>query len=359
MVIDLHAHYIPREILRDAKPNEEWRPRVYRDAARKQWIEHGGKKLGSAPREFVNIAEILREQDEAGVDIVALSPWSSLFNYDQPLDDALHSCRLQNEAIAIVVRDHPTKIAGIGCVPLQDANCAAQQVRYLTRDLNLRGVEVGSNVNGTYLGDPSLLPFWEAVSELDAFVFVHPVPGVGGAVMREFELGNLYGNPAETGLTAASLIFNGVLEKLPNLKILLAHGGGVLPFIAGRLDQGWRNRPAASNAKITRAPSTYLKQFYFDTIVFSEDAIRYLIQFAGAEHVVIGSDYPFDMGYDKPREPIEKLGLPKDQAELIFNRNASMLLNRELDRVPSPSKGEGRESHLPWRAMPGSQAIEK
>jgi aminocarboxymuconate-semialdehyde decarboxylase len=326
MVIDLHAHYIPVQVLRDAKPNEEWRPRVYRDSAGKQWIEHAGKKLGSAPREFVDIAEILREQDKAGVDLVALSPWSSLFNYDQPLDVAMRSCRLQNEAIANAVREHPKRIAGIGCVPLQDANCAAQEVRYLIRDMNLRGIEVGSNVNGIYPGDPRMLSFWEAVAEADTFVFVHPVPGVGGAMMREFELWNLYGNPAEIGLAAASLIFNGVLEKLPNLKILLAHGGGVLPFIAGRLDQGWRNRPAASNAKITRAPSSYLKQFYFDTIVFSEDAIRYLFQFAGAEHIVIGSDYPFDMGYDTPREPIEKLGLPKEQAELVFNRNASRLL---------------------------------
>ncbi len=327
MVIDLHAHYIPPQILRDQSPAETWRPRVYRDPRGVQLVEHGDARLSSAPREFVNIEKILQEQERAGVDLVALSPWSSLFNYDLPVDEAQRNCRLYSQAIATCARDHPTRLAGFGCIPLQDPRLAADEARYIVRDLGLHGIEIGTNVNGAYLGDEKFLPFWEMIAELDPLVFIHPVPGVGGTAMKQFELGNLYGNPAETGLTAASLIFGGVLERFPNLKILLAHGGGVIPYIVGRLDQGWHARPAAKKSIITRAPSTYLKQFYFDTIVFAADALHYLVQLVGADHVVIGTDYPFDMGYERPRELIESLELPNEQVEKIFGTNAARLLN--------------------------------
>jgi len=214
----------------------------------------------------------------------------------------------------------------MGCVPLQDARIAAEQARCYIRELGLRGIEIGTNVNGAYLGDEKFLPFWETVAELDTVVFIHPVHGVGGVMMKQFELWNLYGNPSETGLTAASLIFGGVLERFPNLRILLAHGGGVIPYIIGRLDHGWQHRPAAKKSIITRAPSTYLKQFYFDTIVFAPDALRFLIQLVGADHVVIGSDYPFDMGYERPRELVESLELPPEHAEKVFAANAKRLL---------------------------------
>ncbi len=287
--------------------------------------------LGSATREFVSLEKILEEQDKAGVNLVALSPWTSLFNYDHPTDESLRNCRTQNEAIANAVRDHPKQIAGFGMVPLQDARVAADESTRIVHDLHLHGIEIGTNVNGIYPGDEHLYPFWEAVAELDTLVFIHPVTGIGGPLMREYELWNLFGNPAETGAAAASLIFGGVLEKFPRLRILLAHGGGVLPYIIGRFDRGWQTRGAAKKSIITRAPSTYLTQFYFDTIVHSADALRYLIQTVGVEQVVIGSDYPFDMGYDHPGEFVESLGLPAERAALIFFQTAARLL--KIDRA--------------------------
>jgi aminocarboxymuconate-semialdehyde decarboxylase len=326
MVIDLHAHYIPPQILRDANPAEMWRPRIYRDERGTQMLEYKGSVNASALREFVNIEKILQEQERAGVDLVALSPWSSLFNYDQPVEESKRNCRAYSHAIANCAREHPSRLAGMGCVPLQDPHIAADEARTMVRDLGLRGIEIGTNVNGAYLGDEKFLPFWEAIAELDTLVFIHPVSGIGGAAMRDYDLGNLYGFPAETGLTAASLIFGGVLERFPKLKILLAHGGGVTPYLSGRFDHGWEHRPGAKKSIITRAPSTYLKQFYFDTIVFTADTLRYLIQLVGAEHIVIGTDYPFDMGYERPRELVDSLGLPQEQAEKIFSTNAARLL---------------------------------
>ncbi|MBI5879143.1 MAG: amidohydrolase [Chloroflexi bacterium] len=325
MILDMHAHVIPPEALREVNPAEEWRPRVFRDEQGKQKVDHGGVVIGAATREFVHIDRILAEQRPAGVDVIALSPWTSLFNYERSTDDALRSGRLQNEAIARYVRDYPQQVAGYGTVPLQYPALAAREAAHVVKQLGLNGIEIGTNVNGVYLGDEKLLPFWEAVAALDTFVFVHPVPGVGGPLMRQYDLGNLYGNPAENGLTTASLIFGGVLERFPSLKICIAHGGGVLPYIIGRLDQGYRAR-ARSKTIITRLPSEYLRMLYFDTITHSAEALRYLIAVVGADHVLLGSDYPFDMGYERPAELVNSLNLPPAEAQAILGASAARLL---------------------------------
>jgi len=326
MNIDVHAHIIPPEALREVNPADAWRPRVFRDAEGRQKVDHAGRVVGSTPREFVHIESILQEQQAAAVDILVLSPWTSLFNYDLPAEECRRTCLLQNEAIARIVRDHPRQLAGLGAVPLQDAQLAAREAEYIVRDLGLHGVEIGTNVNGTYLGDEKLLPFWERIAALDTFIFVHPMPGIGGPLMRQFELWNLFGNPSETGLATASLIFGGVLERFSSLKICMAHGGGVMPYIIGRLDRGFQVRPAAKEAKITRPPSTYLQQLYFDTITHSADALRYLVRVVGADHVLLGSDYPFDMGYDRPRDWVDRLGLPADESNAILGATTARLL---------------------------------
>lgn len=325
MVIDVHAHIIPEQVLREVNPDESWRPRVFRDAQGKQKVDHGGKVIGSAPREFVDIDQILAEQQTAAVDVALLSPWTSLLNYHLSPSDGQRTCRLQNEPIACYVRDHPRQLAGLGIVPLQDPRLAAKEVEHVVRDLGLHGIEVSSNINGTYLGDESLLPFWEAAAALDAFILVHPVSGIGGPWMKQFDLGNGFGNPSETGLAAVSLIYSGVLERWPTLKICLSHGGGVLPYIIGRLDQGYKMRVGAKSP-IPHPPSTYLRRFYFDTITHSPLALRYLIDLVGADHVLIGSDYPFDMGYNRPRDLVDSLDISPAEKEMILSATAARLL---------------------------------
>ncbi len=330
MVIDVHAHIIPEQALREVNPEESWRPRVFRDAQGKQKVDHAGKVIGSAPREFVSIEQILAEQQTAAVDVLVLSPWTSLLNYQLSPQDGLRTGRVQTEPIARHVHDHPSQLAGLGIVPLQDARLAAKEAEHIVKDLGLHGVEVGSNVNGTYLGDESLFPFWEAVAALDTFVFVHPVPGIGGPLMKQYDLGNSFGNPSETGLATASLIYGGVLERWPSLKICMAHGGGVLPYIIGRLDQGYAAR-VGTRSPIPHPPSTYLRQLYFDTITHSVLALRFLIDLVGADHVLTGSDYPFDMGYARPRDMVDNLGISPAEKEMILSATAARLL--KLDRL--------------------------
>jgi len=329
MVIDIHAHIIVPEITREAAPADEWRPKVSWENG-KQFVEFGGKRISSPVREFVDIGTILTEQDRAGVDVVVLTPWSSLFRYDADLETSVQANRIQNDALARMVAGYGQRVAALGTVPLQDSNAAVAELKRLLNELGLLGVEIGTNVNGTYLGDPQFRPFWAAAAELGAFIEIHPVPGVGGPVKREYYLWNAYANPAETALTAAHMIMSGLLEEYPNLKICLFHAGGHLPYQIGRLDRAFEVRPEARQ-KISAPPSTYLKKFYFDTVTHSGLALSYLIDLVGFEQVMLGSDYPFDMGYERPAELVEQLpDLSQAGKQAILGGNARRLLKLNL-----------------------------
>ncbi|MCI0395046.1 MAG: amidohydrolase family protein [Chloroflexi bacterium] len=323
-VIDIHAHIIVPEITRAAAPAEAWRPDVSWQGGR-QFVAFGGKRIGSALREFVDIEQILVEQEQAGVDVVVLTPWSSLFHYDADLEAAIQLSRVQNEALARLVREHGPRVAGLGTVAMQDSEAAVAELKRCVNELGLLGVEIGTNVNGIYLGDDRFRPFWTAAEQVGAFVEIHPVSGIGGPTNREYYLWNAYANPAETALTAAHMILSGLLEAHPSLKICLFHGGGHLPYQIGRLDRAFKVRPEARQ-RIGAPPSSYLKQFYFDTVIHSAEALAYLVDLVGVDQVMLGSDYPFDMGYDRPVEVVEALDLPEADKARILGGNAARLL---------------------------------
>jgi aminocarboxymuconate-semialdehyde decarboxylase len=328
MIIDIHAHIIVPEITRHAAPSEKWRPQAGWEDGR-QFVEFGGKRISSALREFVDIKTILHEQDRAGVDMVVLTPWSSLFRYGANLEDSLQANRVQNDALAGLAADHGSRVAALGTVPLQDSNTAVAELKRAMHELGLLGVEIGTNINGVYLGDPQFRPFWAAAEELGAVIFIHPVPGLGGPTNKEYYLWNAYANPAETALTAAHMILSGLLAEHPQLKICLAHGGGHLPYQIGRLDRAYQVRPE-TRRRISAPPSTYLKKLYFDTVTHSAAALAYLIDLVGVEQVLMGSDYPFDMGYERPAELVQQLpGLSEAGKQAILGGNAQRLLGLE------------------------------
>jgi aminocarboxymuconate-semialdehyde decarboxylase len=277
----------------------------------------------------VDIKTILHEQDKAGVDMVVLTPWSSLFRYEANLEDSLQANRVQNDALAGLAADHGSRVAALGTVPLQDSNTAVAELKRAMHELGLLGVEIGTNINGVYLGDPQFRPFWAAAEELGAVIFIHPVPGLGGPTNKEYYLWNAYANPAETALTAAHMILSGLLAEHPQLKICLAHGGGHLPYQIGRLDRAYQVRPE-TRRRISAPPSTYLKKLYFDTVTHSAAALAYLIDLVGVEQVLMGSDYPFDMGYERPAELVQQLpGLSEAGKQAILGGNAQRLLGLE------------------------------
>lgn len=327
MIVDTHAHIIVPEILREAAPAEEWRPRVVWENG-KQFVEYGPKRIGSARREFVNIEKILAEMDESHVNAVLLCPWVSLVRYEAEPEESLRGCQIQNDALAALLRKYPRQVAGLGMVPLQDVALAIRELERLMKS-GLKGVEIGTQVNGAYPGDARFRPFWEACESLGAFVFIHPVDGGGRAELRDYYMWNVIGNPMDTTIAAGHLILSGMMGAFPRLKVMLAHGGGTLPYIHGRLDRGFRQRPEI-NKVISRPPTEYLKQFYFDSITHDASALRRLVELVGADHVLLGSDYPFDMGNENPVDLVHAAGFDAETERRILGGNAAAVLDLEV-----------------------------
>jgi aminocarboxymuconate-semialdehyde decarboxylase len=330
MTLDAHAHVIVPEITREAGEGD-WRPRVFRDDDGAQVVELGGKQIRSAICEFVDADRIVATRTRAGVDRVLLSPWVPLLYYDAAPDEGLRRARIQNEALGALVREQPTCIAALGALPLQDPELAATELRALMEEGALRGVEVAASVRGVFLGDDRFLPFWEAAEVTGALVFVHPTTrGFDAPVFQEYYLWNAVGNPLETAITAAHMVMAGVMERHPGLHVLLAHGGGALLALRGRLRHAHGFQPQA-RSRLRESPEDSIRRFYFDTLTHDDALLRSLIDHAGAEHVLFGSDYPFDMGDARHVDAVRTLGLASDVEEAILAGNAERLLG--LERV--------------------------
>ena len=322
MTFDVHAHVVVPEIIGD----EPWRPRVYRDEAGAQVVEMGGRQIRAAVAEFVDVEGVIAAQDEAGVDRVLLSPWVPLLYYEADPDDGLRRAHIQNEGLARLVGEHPERVAAIGALPLQDPELAADALRALMDDGVLRGVEVAASVRGVYLGDDRFEPFWDAAEATGALVFVHPTTrGFDSPAFEDYYLWNTVGNPLETATTAAHMVMAGVMERHPGLRVLFAHGGGALLAVRGRLRHAHRFQPQA-RSRLRESPNDSIRRFYFDTLTHDPALLRALIDFVGPDRVLLGSDYPFDMGDARQVETVRALELQPDVEAAILGGNAEHLL---------------------------------
>lgn len=326
MTFDVHAHVIVPEITREAGDGESWRPRVFRDDAGAQVIETGGREIRAAIAEFVDIDGILAAQDEAGVDRVLLCPWVPLLYYDADPDEGLARARIQNEALAGLVRDQPDRVSALGALPLQDPELAAGELQALMEDGVLKGVEVAASVRGVFLGDDRFERFWEAAEATGALVFIHPTTrGFDAPAFQEYYLWNTVANPLETATTAAHMVVAGVMERHPELRVLLAHGGGALLAVRGRMRHAHRFQPQAK-ARLRDSPEDSIRRFHFDTLTHDDALLRALIDYVGPERVLLGSDYPFDMGDARHVDTVRALGLAPDTEAAILAGNAERLL---------------------------------
>jgi aminocarboxymuconate-semialdehyde decarboxylase len=328
MNIDVHAHYVPLDSLRVASEigQRHGLGLAKNDRGRDALTRDGKTFLTQLKAEFTDLDLRLSIMDQQGIDMQVLSPASSYFFYWLPAEESLEFARWLNEQFADAVAKHPQRLVALGSVPMQDGVKAAQELERAMTKLGLRGVEVASNINGRYFDDPSFNPFWEAAQSLDALIFVHPNQVVGADRMKDYNLANLIGNPTDTSLAFAKLIFGGVLERFPRLKFLLAHAGGFLPYTWGRLDRGYQIQDSAA-AKLTKPPSEYVKLLHFDTITHSSMALEYLVANFGAEKVLLGSDYPYDMGDPEPVQSLQGSKIANPQRELISSANALRLLS--------------------------------
>jgi aminocarboxymuconate-semialdehyde decarboxylase len=242
--------------------------------------------------------------------------------------------RQVNEGIARLVSTHPDRFIGLGSVPLQDPRLAIQELEYALGTLGLRGIEINTNVNGRNLTDPELglEPFFRRADELGAVLFLHPVGFSEGKRLANHYFNNVIGNPLDTTIAVSHLIFDGVLARHPNIKFIAAHGGGYVAHYWARMDHAWRARPDCRTV-IDQAPSSYLRRFYVDTMVFDPAMLRHLVDLFGAERVLLGTDYPYDMGEENPRGLVASVaGLSAEEVERIEGLNAVDLLRIVIEQ---------------------------
>lgn len=327
MNIDIHAHYVPPDSLTMASEiGARQGLKMDKDDRGRAMLTRDGKPfLNSLKAEFFDLGLRLSIMDRQGVDMQVLSPAGSYFFYWLPVEQSVAYARWLNDSMAAAVAMHPARLAAFASLPMQDGAKAAAELDRAVSRLGLRGAEIASNINGRYLDDVGFYPVWEAAQALGALIFVHPNQVIGAERMKDHNLANLIGNPTDTSLTFAKLIFGGVLERFPKLKFLLAHAGGFLPYTWGRLERGYRIGAAAA-VKISHPPSEYVKLLYFDTISHSTMALEYLVENFGADHVLLGSDYPYDMGDPEPVLSLRVARLDAQQFDRIARGNACELL---------------------------------
>jgi aminocarboxymuconate-semialdehyde decarboxylase len=325
--IDCHTHILSEDAMRLlAKESPQVAPVMTRrgDPACKLTI-NGVVVQDPFPRALWDTEERLRDMDAHGVDVQVLAPTVFTFFYDREPALGLACAALQNDEIAAEIKRHPGRFLGLAGVPLQAPELAAGELERSMSKLDLRGAMIGSNVRGRNLDDPALEPFWAMAAKLGAFIFVHPHAGAAAERLSSYYLKNLVGLPFETTVAGASLVFGGVIERHPPLKICLSHGGGFLPYQAGRLRHGFDVRPEPK-INLAHDPEASIGRLFYDTILHSSHTLEFLINSVGAHHVLLGSDYPFDMGNLDCVARVEALAIPPQDRDLILGGYAARVL---------------------------------
>jgi aminocarboxymuconate-semialdehyde decarboxylase len=326
--IDIHCHYLNRDVaakVAHLNPSQHEPSVTFANALTR---EVNVKQMKDRAAMLSEVELRLKHMDRMGIDIQAVSPAPNQTYYWTDPGLGAELARAVNERIAQIAGRWPDRFVGLGTVPLQDPGLAVSELEYAVRKLGLRGVEINPNVNGLDLSSPrlSLERFFKKVQELDVIIFMHPIGYTQGERLMDHYFNNVIGNPLETTVAASHLIFDGVMERHPKLKIVLPHAGGYLAHYWARMDHAWKARPDCRTV-LKKKPSKSLERFYFDTIAFDPGMLQHLIERFGADHVLLGTDYPYDMGVEDPVGFIKKVpGLSATKGNQIMGGNAARLL---------------------------------
>lgn len=304
--IDIHTHILPKEI-----PN--WKEKFgyggfikldHHKSCCARMIKDDGHFFREVEDNCWSAEKRIEESDSFAVDVQVLSTVPVMFSYWARGEDCAETSKFLNDGIAEIVLKYPKRFVGLGTVPMQDAKLAVQELERCKK-IGLKGVQIGSNVNQKNLGEAEFFDFFAACEQLGMAVFVHPWEMMGENDMKKYWLPWLVGMPAETSRAICSLIFSGVLEKLKNLRICFAHGGGSFPFTLGRIEHGFEVRPDLVAIDNQINPREYLGKFWLDSLVHDEAMLEYLVKLVGADKIALGTDYPFPLGELEPGKLIE------------------------------------------------------
>ncbi len=321
MTVDIHSHAGVQAAADLAKPHVPPDPRGKLLTAETQFLTR--KQDADRTPNLLDLGLRMRDFEAMGLDAQVISPAPGLCHYTVPPDIGVKVARLVNDGIAKIMAQETSRIpAAMGSVPLGAGGvAAAEELAYAIQTLGLKGVEVLAHVGEKELSDPDFEPFWAKVEALGAVVFIHPSGYPQPDRLTRFYFNNVIGNPLDTTVAMHHLIFDGVLERYPDLKIIAAHGGGFLPAYSGRIDHAWGAR-SDSHANLPKPPSFYLKKFYLDTIVFTPHQLEALVALFGPKNILLGTDYPYDMADYDPIEHIMTAKLSADDQAAICGGNA-------------------------------------
>jgi len=330
MKIDIHTHIMPATM-----PN--WVKKFgYGDFIHlehrncKACMMKGDKVFREVSDNCFTAEERIKEMDSTNVNIQVLSTIPVLFNYWAKAKDGLETAMFLNDHIAETVVGNPQRFIGLGTVPMQDIDFAIKEMERCVQDLKMPGLEIGTNINGKNLSDESFFPFYKRAEELNCALFVHPWEMMGENDMQKYWLPWLVGMPAETSRAICSMIFGGVFERFPKLRVAFAHGGGSFPATIGRIEHGFNVRPDLVAIDNPINPKNYIGKFWIDSLVHHERAFEYIMDIMGEDTICVGSDYPFPLGEQHPGLLIEQMNYNPQLKEKLLSKNAINWLGLKL-----------------------------
>lgn len=321
--IDIHAHYYPLAYLELIAAEGGRFNATYRMTPDGFFFDTPGGSGARMATKFIDLDQRLAEMDRIGVDVHVLSLSQPMVYWADP-DLSHRLARAWNDGASAAHVKHPDRLLAFMTLPMLDRDRALDELRRAARLPGMRGVYLGTNIEGRDLDDPIFEPIFAQIAQFDLPIFLHPIQPTGGKRLQFFQMHNALGFPFDTAIAACHLIFGGVLDRHPGLKVNLPHAGGVLPILIGRIDHAYRVSGAAQH--IAQPPSAYLKRFTYDTITHSKPILDWVISQVGISRIMLGSDYCFPMGTDRPVKIVDQLGLGDRQRALILGGTAAKLL---------------------------------
>lgn len=325
MKIDVHTHYYPEmffEMIRNTPSDFSFA----KDPTGRTIITHRGARFFGVTQPMTDVDKRLEDMDRVGIDVEVVSlSTPNIFFADETRQPEV--ARALNNAYAELIARHPTRFKGFASIPMDDSGAAIAELHRAIDELKMNGVVLLSNIRGRALTSPIYRPFFEEANRMNLCIFLHPMIPTNSEPFKEYVLGPLVGFPFDTTLAVARMCFDGMLRDLPNIRWIIGHLGGAIPYLMERLDSGYRDF-AECRVNIDEPPSTYLKRLYYDTVTFSAHNLRMARDLVGTDHMVMGSDYPHMLGsIERSVSSIQDLGIPQHEKEKVFSSNALSILN--------------------------------